>query len=189
MAKTNPGSRRRGKYRPLGSDLSANYLTAEAMDSPPDLLPGRTSLGQRDWDRLVIRPDDHARGLPLIKVVEAYREHNDDGAGEGFTGLNFGLRRKWGLRAHFECRKRLKIAVEIDRRDRVGSGRLAARRLHGAVNTANIERFLTGIVHREGQGGHGLALTGNFNRHDVVERSCGLRLGSLQERCDQNHHQ
>src|ERR1700686_4409345 len=104
-------------------------------------------LGQNRGYRLVVGPDDCARGLPLVELIQRNRKRHDDGPADGFIGLNLRLRRERRLRAILQGRERLKISFEVHRGDRL-SGCLSARSLDGALQSVYIEDLVAGVAER-----------------------------------------
>ena len=76
---------------------------------------------QNDWDLLIVRLDDDAERLALIKSVQRYWKCHDCGARDLFAGLKFRLRRQGWLGAGLQCGEGLEVAIEIN-----GRGGIAA---------------------------------------------------------------
>ncbi len=92
------------------------------------------------------------------------------------------------MRSVLERGEGLKVAVEIDRRDRFGR-EVSACGLDRALQAEDVENLVAGVVQGESERDHGRSLAGYFDRDHVIERARGLRLRAFHKRRNQDHDQ
>src|SRR4029077_17129489 len=61
-------------------------------------------------------------------------------------------------------------------------GGVSGGSLHRSLQSMDVQSFVAGVVNGEGERDHGGVLSGNLHGDDIVERTGGLRFGTLEKR-------